>query len=396
MVGGRQQPRTLLEQLIRQREATYEEQVRDFERLARHLEEPATLTVRHLQRLASGERSGDRANPSTRRVMREFYGHPLNVLLGPPSGHDGVAPAPASIPPSGVVAVTSHKFIPLYIGADTAAGIAAGEPWSDGTCDWLPTRVAEFPSELGLCTVTVFGFGVLVAHIVEQRRFGSLAELAVWRDRSYPPSREHVFRLLHDRWPQITATPEYVLSTYWVTDPPWSDEALDTALRILCAPASLLERRDGLTDDEMLGTAKVAEQVRFRDGFAHPEIEQFGMTGVSVGYASWSGVSYLPLSPTHAVTCEELASFETVVQALWCYTNMIATVIEDGQDPVLPDPYRWRFLRGCHSRLTTARPCETGQLRVMKDAILGTSRLPAQLLDAHSSLRDLDYPAGRR
>lgn len=83
-MSGRQPPRTLLERLIREREATYEEQVRAFEKLARELREPATLTVRHLQRLASGERSGERANPSTRRVMRELYGHPLDTLLGPP------------------------------------------------------------------------------------------------------------------------------------------------------------------------------------------------------------------------------------------------------------------------------------------------------------------------
>lgn len=85
------QPRTLLEQLIWQREATYEEQVEQFSKLARQLNEPATLTVRHLQRLASGERSGDRAVPSTRRVLRQLYGHPVDELLRAPQP---LAPAP--------------------------------------------------------------------------------------------------------------------------------------------------------------------------------------------------------------------------------------------------------------------------------------------------------------
>ena len=81
--SGRE-PRTLLEKLIREREATYEEQVKAFTDLARRLNEPATITVRHLQRLAAGQRSGDRAAPSTRRVIRQLYGHPLDQLLAPP------------------------------------------------------------------------------------------------------------------------------------------------------------------------------------------------------------------------------------------------------------------------------------------------------------------------
>jgi len=76
--------RTRLEQRIWDREATYEEQVAEFAVLARKLNEPATLSVRHLQRLAAGQRSGDRATPSLRRVMREMYGSSLDDLLGPP------------------------------------------------------------------------------------------------------------------------------------------------------------------------------------------------------------------------------------------------------------------------------------------------------------------------
>jgi hypothetical protein len=385
-----------LEQLIRAREATYEEQVRAFEARARELGEPATLTVRHLQRLASGQRSGERANPSTRRVMRELFGHSLDVLLGPPATDPA---APATTPAAaraGTVELTSHKFIPIPLAAEAVASVCADPRFEPVECDWLPAHRAELPSELGRCTATVFPYGVLVAHVVEQRRFGSLAELAVWRDRSYPATRQHVSELISQRWPQVTAPPAYVLSTYWITDPPWPSQALDTALRILCAPATLLDRRGGLTDEQLLCVAEVAEHERFREGFDHPEIEAFGMTGVAIGYASWSGVSYFPMAPERAITSEEMAGFETVVQGLWCYTNRIAEEVEAGGDPVVPPEYGWRFLRACHSRLTTARPQETGQLRVMKDAILSTSRLPTQLLDAHAVLRDLDHFSQRR
>jgi len=100
---------------------------------------------------------------------------------------------------------------------------------------------------------------------------------------------------------------------------------------------------------------EVAERVCFRDGFGRADIEGFGIDGVAVGYASWSGGSYLPLAPVRALDVDERASFETVVQALWCYTSMIADVVEVGDAPDVPEAYGWRFLRACLSRLTTAR-----------------------------------------
>lgn len=83
-MSERRHPRTLLEQLIWEREATYEEQAREFDTLARQLKEDATLSVRHLQRLAAGQRTGERSSPSTRRVIKAMYGHSMDELLGPP------------------------------------------------------------------------------------------------------------------------------------------------------------------------------------------------------------------------------------------------------------------------------------------------------------------------
>src|SRR4249919_3030128 len=76
--------RTLMEQLIRGRDVTYEELCVEYEKLARRMGEKATLSVRHLQRLAYGERSGQRSTPTTRRVMRELFGYSMQELLGPP------------------------------------------------------------------------------------------------------------------------------------------------------------------------------------------------------------------------------------------------------------------------------------------------------------------------
>ena len=73
--------RTLLEQLIRSRTATLAELCEEFHKIARELGEPATLTPRHLQRLASGARTG--AMPTTRRVLEAMWNEPFVRLIGP-------------------------------------------------------------------------------------------------------------------------------------------------------------------------------------------------------------------------------------------------------------------------------------------------------------------------
>jgi tetratricopeptide (TPR) repeat protein len=76
-------PRTLLEQLIREMDATYEELAAQYNKLADRLGEKSAMSVRHLQRLAYGERPGQRTVPSTSRVLRQMFGFPMADLLGP-------------------------------------------------------------------------------------------------------------------------------------------------------------------------------------------------------------------------------------------------------------------------------------------------------------------------
>ncbi|WP_030398442.1 hypothetical protein [Kitasatospora purpeofusca] len=79
MAGTAHEPRTVLEFLIRQRNRTYEELSSDFDALARSLKEDATLSPRHLRRLAAGERSG--TTPVTRRVLQAMFSKPIEELL---------------------------------------------------------------------------------------------------------------------------------------------------------------------------------------------------------------------------------------------------------------------------------------------------------------------------
>jgi len=67
-------PRTQLEHLLWQRDQTYDEIAAEFTELARSLGEQATLTARHLRRLASGECAT--VAPVTRRVLQAKFRQP--------------------------------------------------------------------------------------------------------------------------------------------------------------------------------------------------------------------------------------------------------------------------------------------------------------------------------
>jgi tetratricopeptide (TPR) repeat protein len=77
------QPRTLLEQRIRQRCMTYEEFVQHAEIFARDNHELGTLSLRHLQRLVSGQHLGA-LRPATARLLEHLFGEPIAILLAPP------------------------------------------------------------------------------------------------------------------------------------------------------------------------------------------------------------------------------------------------------------------------------------------------------------------------
>ncbi|WP_432126724.1 hypothetical protein [Streptomyces sp. bgisy082] len=114
----------------------------------------------------------------------------------------------------------------------------------------------------------------------------------------------------------------------------------------------------------------------------------FGVRGVSTGYAGWSGVAYASHSRERGLTVDELVACELTVQALWCFTRQVQQMIEDGQDPSMPEEYGWRFLRAASSRLTTARAQETAQHVLMREAIMKTSGLAERLRAAQDALRE--------
>ncbi|WP_241827276.1 helix-turn-helix domain-containing protein [Streptomyces graminilatus] len=285
------------------------------------------------------------------------------------------------------IEVDSHKFLPVFIGAECAQRLRAD--MTHHTEDaWLHSSAAQVEHAAAECTLHVFACGVAVFHLVEPHTPASLTELAVWRYRSYaadlPWAKAKIRDLLGEDHTGLP-NPEYVLSLYWLASGPWTGSQYDTALRLLSTPSVLVDRGaaggpaplDGEVEEKLLAT-----------GFDHPDIVSFGVRGISAGYAGWSGVAYAAVAPERALTVDELVACELTVQALWCFTGQIQQMIEDGQDPSMPSEYGWRFLRAAHSRLTTARAQETAQHVLMREAIMKTSGLDERLRAAQDALRE--------
>lgn len=294
----------------------------------------------------------------------------------------------AAVSVAGRIEVESHKFLPVFIGAERARQLRAHmTPSVDA--QWLESSSARMNHpEAQDCVLHVFACGVAAFHLVQPHEPATLTDLAVWRYRSYAsdlPWARSKLRSLLDEDHTSVPSPEYVLSLYWVTSGPWAGEAHDTALRLLSTPSVLVDRGapdgpaplDGPVEESLLAT-----------GFDHPDIVSFGVRGVSTGYAGWSGVAYASHSDERSLTTAELVACELTVQALWCFTGHVQQMVEDGQDPSMPEQYGWRFLRAAASRLTTARAQETAQHVLMREAIMKTSGLAERLRAAQEALRE--------
>ena len=316
---------------------------------------------------------------------REAFQARLAVLGGGPvpSTREVARPAPCT--------VISHKFLPVYLGQAGAPLYAAGATRAPGP-GGLEQRVLSAGHRTAQdSTVHIYACGVAVVHLEERRRVSTLTELALWRYRTYAKDPGWVGQCLASLLSSnaadpasSTLVPQYVLSAYELLDNSWAGAGLDTALQLITTPSVLVDRQD---PENVRPLGSGTEEAKFRDGWAHPEAVIFG-GGVSRGVAGWSGVAYHPRSDERALTMNQIVELELDAQALWTLSSHVLHMIEEGQDPVMPADYGWRFLRSTYFRLTTARPTETAQHRAMREAILATSELPSRLRAAQDTLRE--------
>ncbi|GAB1819317.1 helix-turn-helix domain-containing protein [Herbidospora sp. RD11066] len=283
--------------------------------------------------------------------------------------------------------VRSHKFIPAYIGASRVDELIARESAvSAGAMFGLECHRVDVANAHGKCALYVWPFGVAMFHLVEELELPNLANLAIWRRRTYVRDMAWASGYLSEAL-SASVKASYVLSAYWVHAPSWQSHELDTAMRIMCIPR-ILHERDSEMSGASLAHAELVERSLLADGFEHSEMVSFGFKGISIGYASWSGVVYYPTAPRRALAESEIVNVELATQSMWSYCEFINTQIEQGQDPQVADQYGWRFLRGTRSRLTNARPQETEYHKCMRMAILDTSGTPDRLSEAIDIIRD--------
>ncbi|MGW1290568.1 helix-turn-helix domain-containing protein [Streptomyces sp. NPDC002586] len=319
-------------------------------------------------------------------VLEVFY-----ASLGNSTEHYGEA---GSSPALGPATVISHKFLPVYIGGSTF--LITGDPCQHGPARLghratpVPHPDAEATSQLHL-----YDCGVAIFHLVQRREVETLGDLAVWRYRSYLTDLEWANGKIRELLAaagssdtmQELKPPTYVLSAYLLEDSPWQGANLETAMQLLTTPSVLVDRQRP-EDTVRLGTD--VERALFTNAFEHSDVVAFSSQAIALGLAGWSGVAYHPLSPERALPMDAIVALELDVQALWCLSSFVLDEIEEGRDPVMPEEFGWRFLRGALTRLTAARPQETAQHQLMREAVLTTSQLPDRLRTAQEVLRDAD------
>ncbi|MEU4438605.1 helix-turn-helix domain-containing protein [Micromonospora chalcea] len=304
-------------------------------------------------------------------------------------------PAPVASA-AGDYSIQSHKFIPAHVGAAAAKNLAELPQAKLRPHEWLHVSAVTVPHPDGHCTAHIFACGVVVLHLQQELTPTRLAELAAWRYASYeddlPWAARQLERLLSDQPDSQAAIPEYVMSMYLLHELGCRREDLDNAVRLLSLPSVLVNRH---ATPRAQPVPEHVERTLLAEGFDQPAAERFGIPGVSVGFATWPGLAYHPISPERALTPGELVSLEIDVQMLWAYCRHIQRAVEEGRDPVMPQRFGWRFLRAAHSRLTTARVQETAQHCMMRQAAVTTSGLPERLVQAQAALREAETMSGR-
>lgn len=289
---------------------------------------------------------------------------------------------------SGAIRVDSHKFMPVFVGHYLAERLMQRIGLNTGPAV-LDTGFAPVDHpDAEQCSLYVHPCGVALFHVVESRSTETISELAQWRYRTYltdPAWAAHELTRLLGTNGAASLRPEYVFSAYWLHDAPWDESQYDTALQLIATPSPLVDRSD---PDNVRSLGPGAEETLLSSGFVHPEVTSIGVHGIAAGFVGWSGISYHPLAPERALTVEELVEAEVLAQLMWCYSAHIQRSVEEGRDPDVPDRYGWRFLRAAHSRLTAARPLETAQHRLMREAIVNTSGLSDILPAAQAALRE--------
>ena len=174
----------------------------------------------------------------------------------------------AEVPAGATCIARSHKFIPVFVGAEVASALSAGGHWSHVDDQWTACRRRAVDHPAGSCNLYLWPFGVVLYHLVEDLALDSVAQLAVWRRITY----EQNMHWANDQLRALTGCEvvgqPYVLSLYWVDEPAWQGRDLLTALRLMCIPRVLVQRVDA--DRRIMPCARYAHRTGAAAGRLRP------------------------------------------------------------------------------------------------------------------------------
>jgi DNA-binding winged helix-turn-helix (wHTH) protein len=275
--------------------------------------------------------------------------------------------------PSRELQITSHLFVPVVLGLNTATQIAG----SFKETQWL--RYKEFPIEQGRLCILPHGIGVW--HLAQTNSFASLTDAAIWRKETYDEilSGGHVLSALMKQlmvlpnstdsevFGQVLGKPGYVLSLLVLKGFPWANPSrIRKPLELLSSLTSL--ETDASHADDL--------ERRLLDGeFVSSDILEFGLPGRDIGFASWDGLSYYHSGNSPNLE-KSIVEFEIAAQATWWLSKCLTDVWLAKGKSVRP----WAIssineLSRQFARLENIAATETPSQRTMIEAVLSTSRL---------------------
>ena len=154
-------PRTLLEQLMRQRYWTDADLERAFTNAAREIHVSAGTAERTVRRWRTGEVFP--TSPATRQVLERIFGHPTRELFGPPATHHASADAidtPGSVHDMVIAAAGDARHISVWM-ESTSAGSESVAMYRDAltaaSADFLSAPAAEVFTAVSRLRGELFG-----------------------------------------------------------------------------------------------------------------------------------------------------------------------------------------------------------------------------------------------
>jgi hypothetical protein len=218
----------------------------------------------------------------------------------------------------------------------------------------------------------VFPFGVAVAHHIETFSVPSLTIVAAHRKRILSLTKsvlESSLAAHADQSHRLIDDTPYGLSLFVLHEPTWSDVRLIArAVHLLAAPTLLLPEWSLVDFTSGAGGTEMEQRLLMSDE-PIPDLARFDVAGSHIGAATWSAVS-LYVNQRDARILKSLIEFEIQLQALWCYASYVERSIESASRPE-----DIQFLRTTLGVLAASDPQEHLSLRLMRDALVQTSRI---------------------